>query len=122
VMVACVCGAAVALLSTARADGPTCGEKGQPACPLEEFMEKSMELAEEKGDAKALAAAYEKLVAMAPDPKWNEGENSWAKISKAGAEAASKGDLVAAKAQCKSCHKAWRKQYKATFRSKPLPK
>jgi cytochrome c556 len=81
-----------------------------------------MEGPEEKGDTKALAAAYEKLAAMAPDPKWNEGESGWAAISKAGAEAAKKGDMVAAKAQCKSCHKAWRGKYKDSFRSKPLPK
>ena len=111
-----------ASLPKAQADGPTCGEKGQPSCPMQGWMETNMDGAVDKADLKALATAYEKLAGFSPDPKWNEGENSWSAISKAGAAAAKKGDLAEAKAQCKTCHKAWRKQYKATYLLKPVPK
>jgi hypothetical protein len=106
--------------SSVHADG-TCGEKGQPSCPLQGWMEKNMDPAAEKGDTKALAVAFEKAAGFAPDPKWNEGDNGWSKMSKDGAAAAAKGDLAAAKKECKTCHKAWRDKYKSTFRMKPVP-
>ena len=56
-----------------------------------------------------------------PNPKWNEGETGWAKIAKAGAAAAKAGDAAATGAACKSCHKAWRNQYKKEFRMRPVP-
>jgi hypothetical protein len=114
--------AAIALSTLPRAQADDkCGEKGQPSCPLQGWMEKNMDPASEKGDTKALAAAFEKAAGFAPDPKWNEGETSWSKIAKEGAAAAAKGDLAAAKKECKACHKAWRDKYKASFRMKPVP-
>ena len=107
---------------SAQAAGAACGEKGQPSCPLQGWMEKEMDPLVEKGDTKALAAAFEKVVKFVPDPKWNAENPSWAGIAKAGAEAAKKGDLAAAKKECKSCHKAFREKYKTTFRATALPK
>lgn len=108
-------------LPSAQADA-ACGEKGQPPCPLQGWMEKEMDPLVEKGDLKALAVAFEKVSKMSPDPKWNAGDPSWAGISKAGADAAKKGDMAEAKAQCKSCHKAFRNKYKTSFRKTALPK
>jgi hypothetical protein len=107
--------------STAQADG-TCGAKGQPSCPLQGWMEQNMDPASQKGDTKALAALFEKVTKFNPDPKWDSENPSWSGISKAGADAAKAGDLAGAKAQCKSCHKAFREKYKSTFRMKPVPK
>jgi len=114
--------AAAALMSqpTAQAEAGSCGNKGQPNCPLQDWMEKNVDSASEKGDTKALAAAFDKIVNFVPDPKWNDGDNGWAKIAKEGSAAAAKGDLAAAKKTCKSCHKAWRDKYKAEFRTKPV--
>ena len=126
VLAMCACVGALALASSpkVRAEGApapaACGEEGQPSCPLQGWMEHNMDANVDKGDMKALAAAYEKLVGLVPDPKWNDGDNGWAKIAKAGAEAAKKGDTAAAKAQCKTCHKAWRGGYKEKFRTKPV--
>lgn len=113
--------AAAALLqqTPARAEEP-CGKKGQVSCPLQGWMEKNMDAAVDKGDTKALAAAFEKAAGFAPDPSWNKGDNSWAKIAKAGADAAKSGDVNAAKKECKTCHKAWRDKYKKEFRTKPV--
>lgn len=99
-----------------------CGGDGQPPCPLQGWMEQHMQPPFEKEDLKALAAALEKAAKFAPDPKWNEGPNSWAKIANDAAAAAKAGDFKAARASCKSCHKAWRKQYRDQFRTKALPK
>jgi hypothetical protein len=114
--------AAAALLQqpTVHADG-TCGEKGQPSCPLQGWMEKNMDAAVEKNDTKALAASFEKAAGFAPDPKWNDGADGWTKIAKDGAAAAKGGDMAAAKKTCKTCHKAWRDKYKKEFRMKPVP-
>lgn len=113
--------AAAALMQqpTVRAED-ACGAKGQPSCPLQGWMEKNMDSAVEKGDAKALAEAFEKSAGFAPDPAWNQGADSWSKIAKAGAAAAKGGDIAAAKKECKSCHKAWRDKYKKEFRTKPV--
>ena len=102
-----------------RADG-ACGEKGQPSCPLQGWMEKNMDPAVDKNDGKALAEAFEKTVGFVPDPKWNDGDSGWTKLSKEGAAAAKSGDIAAAKKTCKSCHKAWRDKYKKEFRLKPI--
>jgi hypothetical protein len=107
--------------ASVQAAGGACGEKGQPSCPLQGWMEKNMDPASEKGDTKALAVAFEKAAGFAPDPKWNDGDMGWSKIAKDGAAAASKGDLAGAKKECKACHKAWRDKYKQTFRTKPVP-
>jgi len=117
----CVGGLALFSLPRAHADG-ACGEEGQPSCPLQGWMETNLDANVDKGDMKAVAAAYEKLAGFAPDPKWNEGDSGWSKIAKAGGEAAKKGDLAGAKAQCKTCHKAWRSKYKDAFRTKAVPK
>lgn len=89
-------------------------------CPLHDWMEKELQDAMDAGDLKKVAAGLEKVAGFAPDPKWNEGENGWSKLAKAGAAAATAGDAKAAGATCKSCHKAWRKEYKEKHRAKPL--
>jgi hypothetical protein len=107
--------------STAQADG-TCGAKGQPPCPLQGWMETNVDPAVNQGDTKALAGLFEKIAKFNPDPKWDTENPSWSGIAKAGADAAKAGDLAGAKAQCKSCHKAFREKYKTSFRTKPVPK
>ena len=115
-----IAAAALTMQQPAAQAADACGGKGQPSCPLQGWMEKNMDAAVEKNDAKALAAGFEKAAALVPDPKWNDGDNSWAKISQAGAAAAKGGDISAAKKQCKACHKAWRDKYKKEFRTKPI--
>jgi|SRR4051812_14771713 hypothetical protein len=111
-----------ASMPSARADAAACGGKGQPSCPLQGWMETNMDGPTQKGDVKALVPAFKEVLKFVPDPAWNAGAQGWAAIANAGGEAAAKGDLAAAKASCKSCHKAFRDKYKASFRTKPLPK
>jgi hypothetical protein len=115
-----IAAAALTMQQPAAQAEDACGGKGQPSCPLQGWMEKNMDPAVEKEDAKALAAAFEKSAALVPDPKWNDGDSGWAKIAKAGAAAAKGGDIAAAKKECKTCHKAWRDKYKKEFRTKPI--
>ena len=68
-----------------------------------------------------LATSLEKAAKFVPDPKWNDGENGWAKLANDGAAAAKAGDAEAVQKACKSCHKAWRSEYKKQFRMKPVP-
>ena len=115
-----IAAAALTMQQPAAQAADACGGKGQPSCPLQGWMEKNMDPAVEKSDAKALAAAFEKSVSFVPDPKWNDGDNGWTKIAQAGAAAAKGGDIAAAKKECKTCHKAWRDKYKKEFRTKPV--
>jgi hypothetical protein len=117
--VAAVSGVALFASPRVRADG-TCGEKGQPSCPLQGWMEKNMQDPLDKKDLKAVAASLEKAATFVPDPKWNDGPTGWAKIAKDGAAAAKAGDLAATQQTCKSCHKAWRNEYKKQFRMRPI--
>ena len=118
--VATVSGLAFMTSPVARAEDAKCGEKGQPNCPLQGWMEKNMQDLLDKEDLKALAGSFEKAAKLVPDAKWNDGENGWAKIAAAGAAAAKAGDRSAVQKSCKGCHKAWRSEYKKQFRTRPV--
>jgi cytochrome c556 len=122
VLLACGLVSAVALfdLPEVQAEDAKCGEKGQPSCPLQGWMEKHMQEPFDSKDLKVLAASLETAAGFAPDPKWNDGATGWAKIAKDGAAAAKAGNFDAVQQSCKSCHKAWRNQYKKEHRMKPV--
>jgi hypothetical protein len=103
-----------------RAEEAKCGEKGQPDCPLQGWMEKNMQVPFEAKDLKALAEALGKAAKMAPDPKWNDGATGWAKIANDAAAAAKAGNFEAVQQACKACHKAWRSKYKKEHRPRPI--
>lgn len=104
----------------AAAAAGTCGEEGQPMCPLQAFMEKNLQGPMDVGELDAVSQGLIRTSKLAPDPSWNAGSTGWAAIAKAGAAAADAGDEAGAKQSCKSCHKAFRNKYKAEFRTKPL--
>lgn len=79
---------------------------------LKDLMKK-MGAASASGDAKGLAPIFVKTKAMGKPEFAN-----WAKMSDDGKAAAEKGDLDGAKASCKSCHDAYRSEYKTKYGSK----
>ncbi len=95
-------------------------ECSKGTCPMHDWMESSLQEAMDAGDLAKVATNLEKLSGMAPDAKWNAADPSWEKTAKAGAAAAKAGDAKATGQSCKTCHKAFRKQYKAEHRKKPL--
>jgi hypothetical protein len=97
-----------------------CGGDGQPDCPLEAFMEHEVDIPMEKGDLAKVAAAMTRTAGFVPDASWNAGAQGWATIANGAAAAAKAGDTATLQQSCKSCHKAWRKKYKETFRAQPL--
>ena len=75
-------------------------------------------------DAKDLLDAGFRIIEhFAPSMEWNQGEDGWAQIARAGATAAEAGDFNGAKATCKRCHKKWRGEFRdnENFRRRPLP-
>ena len=72
------------------------------------------------GKLDLVGKALKRTASLAPDPAWNSGSPSWSEIANSGAAAAAAGDEATAKQTCKSCHKAFRSKYKASFRSKAL--
>jgi hypothetical protein len=98
-----------------------CGEKGQPDCPLQGWMDENLQAALDAGDLAKLARGLAHVPKLVPDSSWNAGPQGWSTIAEAGAAAAKSGDGDAAKQSCKSCHKAWRSKYKASFRPRALP-
>ena len=102
------------------ASATPCGEKGQPRCPLQGWMEDHLQAPLDASDWPALARSLTRVAKLAPDASWNAGEQGWAAIAEAGANAAKQNDAAAAKQACKTCHKAWRAKYKASFRSRTV--
>jgi len=116
-----VAAAALVKQPTARAgSADTCGEQGQPACPMQAWMEKFANPPIDDKDLKALEIVFERSAKLVPDPKWNEGDTGWAKLAHDGAAAARSGDFAEAKKLCKSCHKVWREKYREQFRTRPI--
>jgi hypothetical protein len=111
---------ALSHLPPVQAEDAKCGEKGQPACPLQGWMEKNMQEPFDSKDLPKLAAALETAAGFVPDPKWNDGATGWAKIAKDAAAAAKAGDFATVQQSCKSCHKAWRNKYKKEHRMRPV--
>ena len=98
----------------------SCGEKGQPLCPLQGWMEKNLESAMDTEDFGKLTANLRKAATLTPDASWNTDDPAWNTIAKEGADAAANKDMAGVRASCKACHRAFRKRYKTEFRTKPL--
>jgi hypothetical protein len=116
-------GAAMAEMPTpASADDTSCGSKANP-CPLQKWMRQNMAASMASGDMTALGAAFDKVAAFSPDPKWNGGDakSNWDAIARAGSAAAKANDAAGVKASCKTCHDAYKDKYKASYRTKPAP-
>jgi cytochrome c556 len=90
-------------------------------CPLQAFMEKEVQAPLDAGDFQAVSKALERVAKLAPEPAWNASKPSWAVMANEGATAAASADPVEIEASCKACHKAFRKKYKADYRTRPLP-
>lgn len=97
-----------------------CGEKGQPRCPLQAWMEDHLQSALDHEDLPTLAKGLTRATGFVPDPSWNSGAQGWATIASGAADAAKQADLATVKAACKSCHKTWRAKYKQMFRTRPI--
>jgi hypothetical protein len=65
------------------------------------------------GDAKSMAPLFAQAKGMAK-PEYS----NWGSFADQGKAAAEKGDLDGAKASCKSCHDAYRNDYKTKYGSK----
>ena len=83
-----------------------------PDTSLKDVMKK-MGAASAGGDAKALAPIFAETKTKAKPEFAN-----WTKLADQGKAAAEKGDLDGAKATCKSCHDAYRADYKTKYGSK----
>jgi hypothetical protein len=84
-------------------------------------MEDNLQGALEAGDLTKLAQGLARVPKLVPDASWNAGATGWSTIAETGAAAAKNGYEAAARQSCKTCHKAWRSKYKASFRTRPLP-
>ncbi|MDH5675316.1 MAG: hypothetical protein OEZ06_24560 [Myxococcales bacterium] len=98
-----------------------CGDDDQPPCPLQGWMDKNLQAPMEAGSAAKLAAGMRRAAKLSPDASWNGGDKGWVTIANEGAKLADAGDMAGVKKTCKGCHKAWRKKYKAQYRTRPVP-
>lgn len=96
-------------------------ESDEIVCPLFDWMDKNTVPAMENQDLAAIARALHQIEFMAPEPTWNDGDKGWAQIARKGAVEAEAGNFKGVKASCKSCHKAWRDQFRTQYRLNPVP-
>ena len=96
--------------------GAQCGSKDNP-CPMQKWMRTHVGNPMSAKDMEAVATGLDKAAALSPDPSFTE----WAPISKAGADAARKGDLAGTKASCKNCHDKYKNAYREKYRTKAMP-
>ncbi len=68
-----------------------------------------------RGDMKTIAASLEKVATHGP-VDWK----TWSEFARQGAAAAVKNDRTAIRAACNDCHNAWRAEYRARYRERPL--
>ena len=112
-----VAAAGSALSSTASADA-TCGDRANP-CPLQKWMHDNMGAKLQDGKLDAVAASFDAVATMSPDPAWTD----WTKIAKDGAAAARRGGDAGtrgARAACKSRHDEYKTLYRTRFRTRPV--
>lgn len=95
-----------------------CGAMGQPPCPLQAYMRANVATPLASNDVEALAAGLDRVRRFAPDPSWA----SWASFAAEAAAAARARDITRTRAACRGCHQAWREQYRAAYRARPLPR
>jgi hypothetical protein len=90
-----------------------CGARHQKPCPMQGWMKKVMAPASGSGDGAKLAEALE-YASRRPPP----GYADWTKIAEEGAKKAKAGDVDAAKQSCKTCHDAYKDDYRAKMRDR----
>jgi hypothetical protein len=85
-------------------------------------MEDEIDKPLEDADLERVAEALARVAKLAPDPAWNaNGATGFRGIAEAAAAAARANDVPTLQQACKSCHKAFRRQYKEKYRPRPLP-
>jgi hypothetical protein len=95
---------------------PVCGESGQPACPLELWMETELSGPLQTKDWEHLGRSLRALVADAPAPfaRWGE----WATR---GSAAVRLRNADAVRSACKGCHEAYREDYRRRMPQRAAP-
>lgn len=91
-----------------------CGGVKDP-CPLQRWMREQMAPALAAKNAPALAKALEASANMSPVASWE-----WKGMAMDAAAAARTGDVETARKSCQTCHNAFKAQYQAKFRLKPV--
>lgn len=92
-----------------------CGEKGQPDCPLQNWMKSTLQPYQRENNYPRLERAFEDLAQHAPSDYGH-----WADLASTGAEAARQQDAAGVRKACKTCHDELRTRYRRERRSEQL--
>jgi hypothetical protein len=87
--------------------------KDQTLCPLNTWMRERVAPALASGAGEQLAVALDETARFSPMPEWR-----WEELAKAGAAAARAGDLDEAAKACARCHDAYKKTWRAQYRTR----
>ncbi len=98
-------------------DLASCGRPGQPLCPMQAWMKSEVGAPLGEGKLAPVASALHRLASEPPDPAWA----LWRSSASDGAAAAAKNDMAAVRQSCRTCHDAYRTEYRKRFRTRPPP-
>lgn len=98
-------------------DLSSCGRPGQPLCPMQAWMKTEVGVPLGEGKLAPVAAALDRLASSPPDPGWA----LWRSSATQGADAARQDDVAAVRQSCRTCHDAYRTEYRKRFRTRPPP-
>jgi len=82
-------------------------------CPLQFWMRERVAPSFAAGDAKDVAVAMDEVAKYSPDASWK-----WGDLAHGAAEAARRGDLVAARESCQECHVKYKAEWRASHRTR----
>jgi hypothetical protein len=104
--------------------GRFCGERDRPDCPLQGWMKLNAKVMVAFGDTTSLAEVMDRIADFAPTNTTEDGGlvyANWVSIAHDGASASRVGNLNAARAACRGCHREYRMPYHERLRGRPLP-
>jgi hypothetical protein len=94
----------------------SCGNAGEPDCPLQAWMDDRLNAELGHGNYSQLARSLRTLAEDAP-----AGLHNWRRWAEIGARAADDRDADGVRSACNGCHDEHRRQYRNLMRARPVP-
>ncbi len=104
--------------------GRLCGSRFLPDCPLQGWMKQHANPLFTFGEVSSIGEMFDQVAKLLPPDYLSDGGPvyvNWVSIAEDGARTARMGNLNAAKASCRECHRQYRDRYHALERARAIP-
>jgi hypothetical protein len=103
--------------------GRRCGSRFLPDCPLQGWMKDHASPVFKFGEISGIGDTFDQIALLVPPDELPDGGpfyENWVSIAHDGARTARIGNLNAAKAACRGCHRQYRERYHTLERARPI--